>query len=79
MDVTLDGRIDGIETARQIQESCSIPVIFLSAHSVTNRLTQGDGFRPSGFLGKPFIGSDVIAAVQKALRDEPETTDLAKR
>ena len=69
MDVTLDGRIDGIETARQIQESCSIPVIFLSAHSATKRIAQGDGVRPSGFLGKPFIGSDVIAAVKKALQD----------
>jgi CheY-like chemotaxis protein len=69
MDVTLDGRIDGIETARQIQESCSIPVIFLSAHSATNRIARGDGVRPSGFLGKPFTGSDVIAAVKKALQD----------
>ena len=45
MDVTLDGRIDGIETARQIQESFSIPVIFLSAHSATNRIAQGDEVR----------------------------------
>ena len=67
MDVTLDGRIDGIETARQIQKSFSIPVIFLSAHSETNRLAQGEGVRSSGFLGKPFFGSEVIAAVEKAL------------
>jgi CheY-like chemotaxis protein len=67
MDVTLDGRIDGIETARQIQKSLSIPVIFLSAHSEMNRLAQGEGVRSSGFLGKPFFGSEVIAAVEKAL------------
>ena len=69
MDVTLDGRIDGIETARQIQKSFSIPVIFLSAHSETYRLAQGEGVRSSGFLGKPFVGSDVISAVEKALQD----------
>jgi len=69
MDVTLDGRIDGIETARQIQKSFGIPVIFLSAHSATNRLSQRDEVKPYGFLGKPFIGSDVIAAVEKALQD----------
>ena len=69
MDVTLDGRIDGIETARQIQKSSNIPVIFLSAHSEMNRLAQGEEVRPSGFLGKPFIGSDVISAVEKALQD----------
>ena len=69
MDITLAGRIDGIETARQIQESFSIPVIFLSAHSAMARIAQGDGVWPSGFLEKPFIGSDVISAVEKALQD----------
>jgi len=30
IDMSLDGRIDGIETTRQIRQSYDIPVIFLS-------------------------------------------------
>ena len=69
MDITLAGRIDGVETARHIQSCFSIPVIFLSAHSAITRLIQKDGVRCSGFLGKPFVSSEVISAVEKALRD----------
>ena len=33
MDIRLDGKMDGIETASHFKENYSIPVIFLTAHS----------------------------------------------
>jgi CheY-like chemotaxis protein len=38
MDITLNGKLDGIETAQQIRTCNDIPVIFLTAHSDANRL-----------------------------------------
>jgi CheY-like chemotaxis protein len=35
MDITLDEKLDGIETARHIRKSSDIPIIFLTAHSET--------------------------------------------
>ena len=67
MDITLDGKLDGIETARHIRKRSDIPIIFLTAHSQTKRLMAADDLAPYGFLGKPFDLSDVISAVEKAL------------
>jgi two-component system, response regulator PdtaR len=67
MDITLDGKLDGIETARHIRKSSDIPIIFLTAHSESKRLMEAEDLAPYGFLGKPFDLSDVVSAVEKAL------------
>jgi DNA-binding response OmpR family regulator len=67
MDITLDGKLDGIETARYIRKSSDIPIIFLTAHSEKKRLVAAEDLAPYGFLGKPFDFSDVVSAVEKAL------------
>lgn len=67
MDITLQGKIDGIETARQIRRNSDVPVIFLSAHSDQNRIGGVGGIPSSGFIGKPFIESDVLAVIGKVL------------
>jgi CheY-like chemotaxis protein len=67
MDITLDGKLDGIETAREIQKRFDIPVIFLTAHSEANRVARMEGVASCGFLEKPFIQSKLISAVEKAL------------
>ena len=67
MDITLNGSIDGIETTRQIRQTSAIPVIFLSAHADLNRLARAGEVGPSGFITKPFFGSNVISMVEKTL------------
>jgi CheY-like chemotaxis protein len=66
MDMTLDGRIDGIETTRQIMQSYDIPVVFLSP--LFDRHTKDRVVTPSGFIMKPLVESDVLSVVEKALR-----------
>lgn len=72
MDITLDGRIDGIETARQIQKISEVPVIFLSAHQEENRIAREGKITRFGYITKPFILDDVLLAVGKMVhRNEP--------
>jgi CheY-like chemotaxis protein len=68
MDITLDGRLNGIETAREIRKISDIPVIFLSAHSDMKLLTGAGGETYTGFIAKPFNQADVIQTVGKMLQ-----------
>jgi CheY-like chemotaxis protein len=67
MDISLDGELDGIETARHIRKRLDIPIIFLTAHSESKRLMAAEDLAPYDFLGKPFFLSDVISTIEKAL------------
>jgi CheY-like chemotaxis protein len=67
MDIALDGLIDGFEAVRRIHALKDIPVLFLSAHSDSDKLAMTGTATPYSFLEKPFIQTDVISAVDKAL------------
>jgi two-component system, cell cycle sensor histidine kinase and response regulator CckA len=54
MDVNIKGEINGIETARRIIEQRPVPVIFLTAHSDQDTLSQAKAVNPHGYLVKPF-------------------------
>lgn len=67
MDITLRGDMDGLETARRIQNERPVPVIFLSASDNQTILKQIQDNRMGGFVPKPFNESDLIAAIRLAL------------
>ena len=67
MDITLDGRLDGIETAREILTRFKIPIIFLTAHSETNRLARVKDLLSCRFIAKPFTYSEIVSGIEKAL------------
>ena len=71
MDVGLRGEIDGIETARRIQDITDAPVIFVTAYSnreaVNRNARAGDGY-----LVKPFDDRKVREAIETALKPNPE-------
>lgn len=67
MDIALDGRMDGIETLRQIRKCSDIPVIFLTAHNDPATIARAGEVTPSGFIVKPFVESDVILLIRKTL------------
>ncbi len=67
MDIHLGPGIDGIETARQLQETRDIPVVFLTAYcdaALVGRAAQVDAF---GYVLKPFTDQAVRAALAMAL------------
>lgn len=67
MDVRLAGSLDGIETAQRIRQRWDVPIIFLTAYSDTATLERAKPVEPYGYLVKPFVPSDLHAAIQMAL------------
>jgi CheY-like chemotaxis protein len=68
MDITLDGSLDGIETAQQIRERYAIPVIFLTAHSNSLITARAKELSPCGYIVKPVMEKDLLEHVEKAFR-----------
>ena len=46
MDIQLKGKLDGIETARIIQESDDIPIIYLTANADDSHFNRAKSTRP---------------------------------
>lgn len=67
MDIGLGGRIDGIETARQIRKKHSVPIIFISAYSSQNRIDEALSVAPGGYLLKPFEEKDLLSIIRQGL------------
>lgn len=67
MDIKLKGPMDGIEAAAMIQSRYAIPVIYLTAFSDEETLERARPTLPLAYLIKPFVSSDLHAAVELAL------------
>lgn len=67
MDIKLKGPMDGIEAARTIQSQSAIPVIYLTAFADEETLERARPTLPLAYLIKPFVSSDLRAAVELAL------------
>nr|MCU0980464.1 response regulator [Pirellulaceae bacterium] len=67
MDVHLEGPMDGIEAAQRIRQFCEVPIIFLTAYADAATLERAKLAEPYGYLVKPFVPSDLHAAIQMAL------------
>jgi len=69
MDITLDGYLDGIETAREIRTRYAIPVIFLTAHSNSQIMSRAKEVSPCGYIVKPVMEKDLLEHIERALKD----------
>lgn len=67
MDILLAGDMDGIEAAGLIQQSYSLPVIFLTAHSDSETLARAKRTAPFGYLLKPFNERELETHIEMAL------------
>lgn len=67
MDIHLEGRMDGIDAAEQIQSQLHIPVVFLTAYAEDETLRRAMNSRPFGYLVKPCEGRELHATIQMAL------------
>ena len=64
LDINLKGELDGIETARQIQQFAEIPVIYLTANSDEATFNRAKPTRPYAFISKPFKQLDLQRAIE---------------
>ncbi|MDO9576387.1 MAG: PAS domain S-box protein, partial [Candidatus Cloacimonadales bacterium] len=66
MDIMLEKKMSGVEVATQM-EKMGIPVIFLTAFSDQERISQAKKAKPFGYLLKPFRERELIATIEMAL------------
>jgi CheY-like chemotaxis protein len=67
MDIVLEGDMDGIEAAKQIQTRFDIPVVYLTAHADDTTVLRAKMTAPYGYLLKPFDERELHAAIELAL------------
>ena len=67
MDITLKGRMNGIEAAKQIRERFDIPVIYLTAHSDESTFRNALVSEPFGYIIKPFNTREMRISIEMAL------------
>lgn len=66
MDLRLANGSNGLDAARQLYESFGVRSLFVSANIDDEVRRQAEPFMPLGFIGKPFLAAEVIAAVKAA-------------
>lgn len=66
MDIMLPGDLDGIETARYINDRFDIPVVYLTAYSDEVTMRKAFETAPYGFLLKPFEERQLFATLEMA-------------
>ncbi|MBV5287770.1 MAG: EAL domain-containing protein [Methyloversatilis discipulorum] len=67
MDIHLEGPLDGIDAALQIQLQHRVPVVFLTAYAEDDTLRRALDCRPFGYLVKPCEARELHATIQMAL------------
>ena len=67
MDITIQGPIDGVETARQLVSRMDVPIIFLTAHTDTSTIQRAKQARAYGYLIKPFDERELISTIEMAV------------
>lgn len=67
MDIKLRGKMDGIQTAKQINKHLNIPCIYLTAYADKATLKKAIMTNPLGYLVKPFKDDELFATIEMVL------------
>lgn len=67
LDINLKGKIDGIETARQLQQKSGVPIIYITANSDEATFNRAKSTKPFAFISKPFKPLDLQRAIELAI------------
>ncbi len=76
MDVSLSGRMDGVETALLIRERLDVPLVYLTAYSEPDLIARATKEGGYGYLVKPFDERELHATLQVALARSQAHTEL---
>jgi CheY-like chemotaxis protein len=75
MDIRLQGAMDGIEAAQQIQKVVPIPVVFMSAYADAETEHRARAASPWGYLHKPFTTQQIQSTLEYVLAGQsPDPT-----
>jgi DNA-binding NarL/FixJ family response regulator len=79
MDIHLSGRMDGIETARQIQKHSHCAVVYVTACADLETVARARETQPFGYLLKPFSEDELRLTVEVAATRYLEDLDRRRR
>lgn len=72
MDISLNGEMNGIETARQIYKLYNIPFIYITGSHNNYLLDKAKQTNPLGFVKKPFYGAEIQSIIETSLINNNE-------
>lgn len=67
MDIKIQGKMDGIETAELIRKNQNIPIIYVTAYSDEGTLKRARLTEPFGYLIKPFEDRELRSIIEIAI------------
>ncbi|NVL91040.1 MAG: PAS domain S-box protein [Desulfobacterales bacterium] len=79
MDIVLQGEINGIDAADQIQSRFNIPVIYLTAYADDKTLERAKITEPFGYIIKPFEERELHTTIETALYKHKMERELKER
>jgi len=68
MDIRLHGGSSGLEAARMLFECWGVRSLYLSANLDPGTRAQAGQWQPLGFIGKPFLPAELLAALDRAVK-----------
>lgn len=78
MDIRIKGSLDGIETARRINEILPTPIVYLTSNSDQATIKRLLDVFPSAFISKPYQKTDLMMAIEMAVRKGASNVDTEK-
>jgi len=79
MDIVLKGKMDGVETALQIQRKQDVPVIYLTAYADSHTLERAKVSSPAGYMLKPYQANELRTTIELALHRAQHDRHLRER
>ena len=67
LDITLAGRLDGIQVGAAVRKRLGVPIVYLTAHSDKATMQRAFETEPDGYVSKPFTDLALRTAIEKAL------------
>lgn len=79
MDIVLKGKMDGVETVKQIRKQCDVPVIYLTAYADDHTLERAKTTAPAGYMLKPYQPNELRTTIELALHRAHHDRDMSER
>lgn len=79
MDIHIQGDMDGIEVADQLQKLYSVPIVYLTAYSEEKTVARAKTTKPYGYLLKPFSDRELHIIIQVSIERFENDVQLKKK
>ena len=76
MDIMIKGKLDGIQTTKEINKLSNIPVVYLTAYVDQKTIDRAKETNPFGYLSKPIQERDLRSTIEMAIHKSQMETEL---